>query len=486
MKRLRWLLIGLAILVLVLLVNMLRFSSKQLTDVAPPAAVSVGDSAVNRLVAALRLRTVSYSDYSLTDTTQFEKFLVLLQQSFPRIHRQLKRETFNQYGLLFAWKGRNPALKPVLLMGHYDVVPVIQGTQKMWKRPPFDGLSEGGFLYGRGTLDDKSSVMAQLEAVEWLLGTGFQPERTVFLAYGQDEEVTGFRGAQTIAAALEQRKITLEYVLDEGGIIKTDGIPGLTKPVALIGIGEKGYASIELTTVSKGGHSSMPPKQTSIGLIAEAVSKLEKNPFPARLDAGLDQMFTFIGPEMPLGQRIVFANQWLFAPLIRQIMAQSNSGNATLRTTTAPTIFQAGVKDNVLPIEATATINFRILPGETVESVTERVKEVIDDERIQVNVLKKFISQPSPISDPSAPGFERIQRTINGVFPETIVTPYLTLGGTDSRFYAHVCPQIYRFSPTPMNDEDTQRVHGTNERISIKDYQNMIRFYATLIKNSQN
>jgi carboxypeptidase PM20D1 len=335
-------------------------------------------------------------------------------------------------------------------------------------------------------LDDKSSVMAQLEAVEWLLGTGFQPERTVFLAYGQDEEVTGFRGAQTIAAALEQRKITLEYVLDEGGIIKTDGIPGLTKPVALIGIGEKGYASIELTTVSKGGHSSMPPKQTSIGLIAEAVSKLEKNPFPARLDAGLDQMFTFIGPEMPLGQRIVFANQWLFAPLIRQIMAQSNSGNATLRTTTAPTIFQAGVKDNVLPIEATATINFRILPGETVESVTERVKEVIDDERIQVNVLKKFISQPSPISDPSAPGFERIQRTINGVFPETIVTPYLTLGGTDSRFYAHVCPQIYRFSPTPMNDEDTQRVHGTNERISIKDYQNMIRFYATLIKNSQN
>ncbi|GAB3932267.1 M20 family peptidase [Larkinella terrae] len=485
MKRLRWLLIGLVILVAVLLVNMLRFSSKQLTDVAPPAAVSVGDSAVHRLVKALQLRTVSYSDYSLTDTTQFEQFLKLLEQSFPRIHRQLKRETFNQYGLLYEWKGRNPALKPVLLTGHYDVVPVIQGTQKMWKRPPFGGLSEGGFLYGRGTLDDKSSVLAQLEAVEWLLGTGFQPERTIMLAYGQDEEVTGFRGAQTIAAALERRKIALEYVLDEGGIIKTDGIPGLTKPVALIGIGEKGYASIELTTVSKGGHSSMPPKQTSIGLVADAVSKLEKHPFPARLDAGLDQMFTFIGPEMPFGQRIVFANQWLFAPIIRRIMAQSNSGNATLRTTTAPTIFQAGVKDNVLPIEATATINFRILPGETVESVVEHVREVIDDERIQVNVLKKFISQPSPMSDPAALGFERIHQTIKGVFPETIVTPYLTLGGTDSRFYARVCPQIYRFSPTPMNDEDTQRIHGTNERISQKDYQNMIRFYATLIKNSQ-
>ncbi|KAA9353726.1 M20 family peptidase [Larkinella humicola] len=486
MKRLRWLLIGLAVLLLVLLVNTLRFSSKQLSDVPPAASVSVGDSAVNRLVAALRLRTVSYSDESLTDTTQFDQFLSLLQQSFPRIHQQLKRETFNQYGLLYEWKGKNPALKPVLLTGHYDVVPVIQGTQKMWKRPPFDGLLEGGFLYGRGTLDDKSSVMAQLEAVEGLLATGFQPERTIMLAYGQDEEVTGFRGAQTMAAELERRKITLEYVLDEGGVIKTDGIPGLPRPVALIGIGEKGYASIELTTVSKGGHSSMPPKQTSIGLVAEAVSKLEKNPFPARLDAGLDQMFTYIGPEMPFGQRIVFANQWLFAPLITRIMAQSNSGNATLRTTTAPTIFQAGVKDNVLPIEATATINFRILPGETVETVAERVKEVIDDERIQVNVLKKFISQPSPVSNPNALGFERIHRTIKGVYPETIVTPYLTLGGTDSRFYARVCPQIYRFSPTPMNDEDTQRVHGTNERISLKDYRNMIRFYATLIRNSQN
>lgn len=485
MKKLRWLLIGLIVLLAVLLVNTFRSSSKQLTDVLPPPAVSVGDSAVHRLVKALQLRTVSYTDYSLTDTTQFEKFLALLQQSFPRIHHQLKRETFNRYGLLYEWKGSNSALKPILLMGHYDVVPVIQGTQQRWKRPPFAGLVEDGFLYGRGTLDDKSSVMAQLEAVEWLLSTGFRPERTIMLAYGQDEEVTGFRGAQTIAAELERRNVRLEYVLDEGGVLKTDGIPGLSKPVALIGIGEKGYASLELTTVSKGGHSSMPPKQTSIGLVAEAVSKLEKNPFPARLDAGLDQMFTYIGPEMPFGQRIVFANQWLFAPLITRIMAQSNSGNATLRTTTAPTIFQAGVKDNVLPIDATATINFRILPGETVESVTERVKEVIDDNRIEIKVLRKFVSQPSPVSDPNALGFERIHQTIKGIFPETIVTPYLTLGGTDSRFYARVCPQIFRFSPTPMNDVDTQRIHGTNERIRIKDYQNMIRFYATLIRNSQ-
>ncbi|MFC5410458.1 M20 family peptidase [Larkinella bovis] len=485
MKRLRWLGLGLVVLLVVLLVNTFRFSSKQLTDVPPPPAVSVGDSAVIRLVKALQLRTVSFSNYALTDTTQFEQFLSLLQQSFPRIHRQLKRETFNRYGLLYEWEGSNPALKPVLLMGHYDVVPVIQGTQKLWKRPPFAGLVEGGFLYGRGTLDDKSSVLAQLEAVEWLLKTGFQPQRTILLAYGQDEEVTGFRGAQTIAAELERRKMSLEYVLDEGGILKTDGIPGLSKPVALIGIGEKGYASIELTAVSKGGHSSMPPRQTAIGLVAEAVSKLEKKPFPARLDAGLDQMFTYIGPEMPLGQRILFANRWLFAPLITRIMAQSNSGNAALRTTTAPTIFQAGVKDNVLPIDATATINFRILPGETVETVVERIKEIIDDERIQIKVLQKFVSQPSPVSDPKALGFERIHQTIKGVFPGTIVTPYLTLGGTDARFYARVCPQIFRFSPTPMTDEDTQRVHGTNERISLTDYQNMIRFYATLIRNSQ-
>ena len=188
---------------------------------------------------------------------------------------------------------------------------------------------------------------------------------------------------------------------------------------------------------------------------------------------------------MPFGQRIVFANRWLFAPVIKQIMAKANSSNATLRTTTAPTLFNAGVKDNVLPIDATATVNFRILPGETINSVAERVKEVIDNDQVRVKVINNFIGNPPPISSASTPGFGIIHRTIKSVFPDAIVAPYLVLGATDSRFYTRICPNVYRFSPIRMNDEDTQRLHGTNERISTKDYQNMIRFYVALVRSSQ-
>jgi len=472
------------LLVLTLLVNTLRLTSHQLTNVSPAPSITVPDSAINRLAGAIQIPTVSYTDYSLTDTTQFDKFLSYLQTTFPLINQQLKRDTFNQYGLLYEWKGRNPALKPILLMAHYDVVPVIQGTQRMWKRPPFAGIVEDGYLYGRGTLDDKMSVIALLESVEYLLRTKYQPERTLLLAFGQDEETSGKRGAQTIAAGLKKRGVSVEYVLDEGGVIKTDGVSGLQKPVALIGISEKGYLSLELTAIGKGGHSSMPPAQTSIGMVAEAVSKLEKHPFPARLDGGVSHLLDYLASEVSFAQRVVFANQWLFAPLIERTMAETKSGNASIRTTTAPTIFRAGAKDNVLPIDATATINFRILPGDTVDGVIERVKEVIDNDSITVSVLGKG-NNPAPVSDPESPAFLTIHKTIRSVFPDVVVAPYVMLGATDSKFYSGVTSAIYRFSPVPLNDAETQTIHGTNERIGVKDYQNMIRFYVALIQNSQ-
>lgn len=474
----------LVFLILVLLVNTFWLKSHQLTNVPPAAPIEISDSAVQHLAGAIRIPTVSYTDYTLTDTTQFDKFLTYVRATFPLVHQRLKHEILNQYGLLYEWKGKNPALKPVLLMGHYDVVPVIQGTQRMWKRPPFAGIIEGGYLYGRGTLDDKTTVIGLLESVEYLLRTNFQPERTMLLAFGQDEETSGQRGAQTIAAALKQRGVSLEYVLDEGGIIKTDGVSGLTKPVALIGITEKGYLSLELTAVGKGGHSSMPPDQTSIGVVAEAVNKLERNPFPARLDGGIDQLLNYLASEVSFGQRIVLANQWLFGPIIKQQIAQTTSGNASIRTTTAPTIFRAGAKDNVLPIDATATVNFRLLPGDTVESVIERVRQVVENDSIQINILGKG-NNPSTVSDPESPAFLKIHRTIKSIFPNVVVAPYVVLGGTDSKYYSGLTTAIYRFSPMPLNDAETGTIHGTNERIGIKDYQNMIQFYVALIRNSQ-
>ncbi len=481
---LRFLGLGLLGLVIVLVVNTLRVPRHQLAHVPPPAPVAVPDSAALRLAAAVRIPTVSTTDFAQTDTAQFGRFVAFLRRAYPRVHRQLTRQAFNTYGLLYEWKGRNPALQPLLLLAHYDVVPVLPGSDKHWQEPPFAGRSAAGYLYGRGTLDDKMSVLGTLEAVEYLLGTGFRPARTVLLAFGQDEETLGQRGAAAIAAALKQRGVHPELILDEGGLIKTDGVAGLARPVALVGISEKGYVSLEISAVGAGGHSSMPPAHTSIGLVAGAVARLEAHPFPARLDGGVGRLLDYLASEVPLGKRLVFANRWLFGALIKHTLAGTASGNAALRTTTAPTIFRAGSKDNVLPIDATATVNFRILPGDSVAGVVREVRRIIDDDRIQVRFLKKG-NEPAPVSDPESAAFQTLHRTISSVFPQALVAPYVLVGATDARTYAGLSPNTYRFSPMPMSEADIQRLHGTNERIRVADYQTMIRFYVALIRNCE-
>ncbi|MDQ2771855.1 MAG: M20 family peptidase [Bacteroidota bacterium] len=481
---LRLLGLGILVLLLVLVVNTLRLPSHQLSGVPPAPPVPVADSALARLAGAVRIPTVSTTDYAQTDTAQFGRFNRYLRQAFPKVYAQLKLEKFNDYGLLFTWAGTNPALKPVLLLGHYDVVPVLPGTESKWAHPPFAGTQAGGYLYGRGTLDDKASVLAQLEAVEYLLGTGFRPARTVLLAFGHDEESQGQRGAGAMAAALGRRGIRPEFVLDEGGLVKTDGVPGVKRPVALVGISEKGYLTLELTASGKGGHSSMPPAQTSIGELAAAVLKLEQNPFPARLDGGDDHLLDYLASEVPFGQRLAFANRWLLGGIIKKTLAASASGNATLRTTTAPTIFRAGAKENVLPIDATATINFRLLPGDSVAGVVRAVRRLIDDPKIRIDIVG-HPSAPSPVSDPDAAPFQQLHRTIRSVFPEAIVAPYVVVATTDARQYAALSPNVYRFLPTQMNQEAIESLHGNNERLAVANYPKMVQFYATLIRNSQ-
>ncbi|SFQ71591.1 M20 family peptidase [Hymenobacter arizonensis] len=480
------LVLALALLVLigVLAFNTQRLKSHQLTNVQAAPVLVLPDSALARLVGALRIPTVSTTDFTQTDTAQFSRFGRHIRQAFPRVHQQLKLEHFNTHGLLYTWQGSNPALKPVLLMGHYDVVPVLPGTESKWAQPPFAARQAGGYLYARGTLDDKASVLAQLEAVEYLLVTGFQPTRTILLAFGQDEENLGRRGAAAIAAALKQRGTQLEYVLDEGGIVKTDGVAGIKKDVALVGICEKGYLSLELTATGKGGHSAMPPAQTSIGAVAAAIVKLEQHPFAARLEGGDDHLLDYLASEVPLGQRVVFSNRWLFAPIIKKMLAATPATNATMRTTTAPTIFHAGAKENVLPIDATATVNFRLLPGDSVAGVMQEVRRIIADENIRLRIVGQP-SNPSPVSNPEAPAFQQLHRTIRSVFPAAIVAPYVVTGATDARQYAALSPNVYRFSPTLMNQEGIESIHGSNERLQISNYPLMVQFYASLIRNSQ-
>ncbi|GAA4498405.1 M20 family peptidase [Hymenobacter ginsengisoli] len=473
-------------LLAVLLVNTLRLPNHQLAAVpAAPSVAVVPDSALAHLAGALRIPTVSRSNYAETDTVPFDQFQAYLQRTFPLVHQRLKRQTVSHYGLLYEWPGTDAALKPLLLLAHQDVVPVLPGTEAQWASPPFAGKTAQGYLYGRGALDDKLNVLGQMEAVEYLLRTGLQPRRTVLLAFGHDEETLGLRGAAALARLLRQQHPQLEMVLDEGGLIKSDGVAGLSQPVALVGVSEKGYLTLELSATGQGGHSSMPPALTSVGRVAAAVARLEAEPFPARLDGGVSGLLAYLAPAVPFGKRLVFANQWLFGSLIKKTLAATPSGNAALRTTTAPTIMRGGDKDNVLPIGAIATVNFRLLPGDSVAAVIRRVKGIINDQEVQVKMLGPG-RDASPVSRTDNAAFATLHRTIKSVFPQALVAPYVVVGATDARAYASLCPQAtYRFMPLLMDQAAIESLHGTNERLRPAAFQEVIRFYAALIKNMQ-
>lgn len=415
--------IVLALLIAVLFWNTFNFKSKQLTDIPPAPAIVVGDSAALHLSRAIQFKTISNQDPTLIDSTQFTAFVSYLEQTFPLVHAQIKLERINDFALLFEWKGSDASMKPILMMGHYDVVPVIGGTEKLWKKEPFSGLVQDGFVYGRGTLDDKSTVMGLLEAAEYLLNKNFQPKRTIYFSFGHDEEVGGRRGGQALAQTLEQRGVQLEMVIDEGGTIKTDGVAGLDKTVALIGIAEKGYTSIQLTARGQGGHSSMPPTKTSIGLLATALDRLQNTPFISSLGGTVGEMLNYLGPEMPFGQKLAVANKWLLESVLIKSFGGTNSGAASTHTTIAPTILRAGVKDNVLPIDATAIVNFRILPGDSVKGVLDHVRSAIDLPEIELKSLTDSDAEPSPVSSPEAAPFKLLSRTIVSCYLGTLVTP---------------------------------------------------------------
>ena len=476
------LLAALVLLMAVVLVRGARFGEAQVQ--APAAAAYTAPAgAAERLAEAIRIPTVSHEDSARFDAAAFAAFHDLLRTRFPRVHAGLRREVVAGHSLLYTWPGSDPRLPPVLLMGHMDVVPVEPGTEARWTHAPFGGVAQGGFVWGRGAIDNKSSVMGTLEAVEMLLAQGFAPRRTVMLAYGHDEE-TGGRGAEAIAALLRGRGVRPEMVVDEGGVIGQGLMPGVDAPTALVGIAEKGFVSVELTAEVRGGHSSMPPRHGSIGRLSAAIARLEGSPLPARLDGPTLQLFRRMGPELPFAQRAVFANLWLTRPLVIRTLAGAPSSNAMIRTTTAPTIFQAGTKENVLPSRARAVVNFRILPGDSVAGVVAHVRRVVADTSVHVRAMQGFSSEPSPVSRTDGEPFRLLERTIRQTYREAVVAPYLVVGGTDARHYHALSEHVYRFLPVRMAADDLDRMHGTDERIAVRDYEAAIGFFRQLLLNA--
>ena len=467
-----------------LLYNTFALKSKQMQVEVLPTVKIDSQTVAQRLSQAIQFQTISTAQTAETKAEEFQKLHLFLQNSFPKVHSILTKETIGNYSLLYTWRGTDASLKPIILMAHQDVVPIDEASLNQWTHPPFSGDIADGFVWGRGTLDDKQNVLSILESVEMLLNENFQPKRTIYLAFGHDEEIGGKNGAVNIAKLLKERGIQAEFILDEGGSLTDKIVKGIDQPVALIGIAEKGYLSLELSAEDTGGHSSQPPKNTAIGVLSKAISRLEENPFSGGIRGISAQMFDKIAPEMSFGQRFFLANLWLFRPLVERQLSAVPSTNATLRTTTAATMFNGGVKDNVLPIKATAVINFRILPGETTESVTENVRQTIADERVIIKPYGENAWNPSPISDANSPDFQNIEKTIRQTYPDSIVAPFLMLGATDSRSFQSISPNIYRFSPMKINSDDLLRIHGINERISVETYSQGIGFYYNLVKNS--
>ncbi len=483
--RIKWVLFALVAVVsgltIVVLVRTWTFTSKQLAPAPATPLTFDEEGAVRHLRRALRIMTISFQDPSRASAEAFAAFHTLLSEAFPRVHAALRRETVSDHSLLFTWAGADSSREPVLLLAHMDVVPADPSSG--WTHGPFSGDLADGYIWGRGALDDKSSVLGILEAVEALLAEGFRPRRTVCLAFGHDEEVGGRNGAARIAALLQSRGVDAALSLDEGMAIVDGIVPGAERPVALVGVAEKGYLTLELTVEGAGGHSSQPPRQTTLGILGAAVARIESNPMPSDLRDPVRRMLGDLGPEMSFGMRAVLSNLWLFEPLVTWQLSGATATDAALRTTTAVTMMSGGTKENVLPTRARAVVNFRILPGDTVDDVIAHVKHTVDDDRVRFDVRGQA-NGPSLVSDADSPDYALLDKAIRQVFPEVWVAPALDLAATDSRHYEPVTRNQFRFGPLWMEEEDLSRIHGPNERIGRDHYLRGIRFFAQFIRNA--
>jgi len=473
--------IGLILLVTILVLLWNTFSNKSIQPQgeAMQALQINGDTATNHLSKAIQYRTIS--DAAYYDEIAFTSFQAFLKEAFPDVFNNFEAINMGNHSLLLKWNGSNQNLKPVLFLGHIDVVPVEEVSRDLWQEDPFKGLIKGGFVWGRGAIDDKSTVIGLLEAATALIEQGFEPARSVYFAFGEDEEVGGINGAMKMAKYFRDQNISFEAIADEGTFLTKNIVPGISeKPVALIGISEKGYLSVELSCNLEGGHSSMPATETAVSVIAKAVTDLNNNPFPNRICGPVKGFIEYMGPEMPFAQKLAFSNASLLEQLIFNAYSKTGSGSAMIHTTMATTILEGGIKDNVIPGQAKATINMRILSGETIETSIAHLKKTIGDDRVEIKIIDGA-ANPSAVSNYESEAFASLGMAVKDVYPDALITPFLMLGATDSRHYEGLSENIYKFMPVLFESEDLARFHGVNERISIENYKKAIQIYGQCI-----
>jgi carboxypeptidase PM20D1 len=445
-------------------------------DLAPALPVDASRAARN-LAVAIGIRTISHQDARQNEPAEWDRLHAWLQATYPSTHAAMTRETVAGHTLIYTWTGKDAALAPILLMAHQDVVPVTLGTEADWTHPPFAGAVEGGAVWGRGAVDDKGALVAIFEALEALAADGFVPQRTIYVVSGHDEEAGG-TGAKAAADLLQQRGVHPEYVLDEGMLIVND-FPLLGRPVALIGVGEKGYATLKVTASATGGHSSAPPPATGVEVLARAVLAITGRPFPMEFDGPAADMVRALAPDAAPLVRVAVANEWLFRPLLVRQVASTPAGAASLHTTIAPTMLRGSPKENVLPQDATAWINYRIAPGNTAADIMRRAKDATQGLPVEL-AWEGIAYDPPPVSPIDSRAYRVLAALARGEH-DLPVAPGLVTATTDSRYMTALTDNIYRFAPVAATLDELKMIHGTNERMTLDNLRGTVEFYGRLI-----
>jgi carboxypeptidase PM20D1 len=434
------------------------------------------DRAVAKLQALVRIPTVSDRDPQRVDSGAFDRLLTELRSQFPLLHEHLELVRVGTHGLLFHWPGAG-AGKPLVLMAHLDVVPVDEAAP--WRHPPFAADLVDGAVWGRGTLDDKGCVAAVCEAVELLLEADHVPAQDVWLSFGCDEEVSGTAAVEAVAE-LERRGVRPWLVLDEGGAVAHDAFPGVARPVAAIGVAEKGTTSVELRVEGPGGHASTPARNGPTVRLARAILRIDRSPMPARLPDITVELMRRLAPDLPAPVRPLLNRADRVRPLLaRAITAAGAEAAAMVRTTFAVTTLEGSPALNVIASSATAGVNVRVMPGDTVDAVLAHLRRVVNDPEVAIRLLERGeASAVSPVDEV----FDLVASLVAAHFPDAVVTPYIQTGATDSRHFTRICDHVYRFAPFRMDAAQRRAIHSYDEHLSVAAFLDGIAWYRALLE----